>query len=383
MSKFWRYDDREEKKVLEFLRNEPGSNMNIELEEKFAEKFGMKYAISINSGTSALHACMSAIDLQPGDEVIVPPLTFISTSWGAMYQGAKPVYVDVDPETFNIDPNKIEEKITSKTKAIIPVHIYGLPCDMDSIMNIAQKHNLKVIEDSAQCYLGRCNGKLAGTIGDMSIFSFERTKHITCGNGGIILTNNPELSLKARRFMKLGYSNLAANSSGNKPPKELLQSPEFERHVSIGLNYRLPEVCAAVMLPQLEKLDDFVQRRQMIAQDSLDAIASCPWLTPQKIPKNYENSYFSVAISLDTNKVSWADFRKEYIKESGDETPFYASWLLSYDEPIMKNLGFKTYCPVADTLQPRLIQLKTNMEKKEDSLRQAKLLRRTIKRFES
>src|SRR4030042_3139289 len=177
--KLWRIGEEELKYIKGAIEGGLKGGFNKRLEEEFAKKFGVNFAISVNSGNSALHCALFACDVKPGDEVIVPPLTFASPVFAAIYLGAVPVFADIDPETFNIDPKDIERKITKKTKAIIPVSLYGLPTDIDSIMSIARKNNLKVIKDNAECMLGKYKGRIAGTVGDMSIFSFERSKHLT------------------------------------------------------------------------------------------------------------------------------------------------------------------------------------------------------------
>ena len=159
----WRVGQREVDYIKEAIDSGLTGIMNQRLEEEFARKFGVKYAIGVNSGTSALHCCLAAMNIGPGEEVIVPPLTFASTAFSVLYLGAVPVFADIDPDTFNIDPKKIIEKITPRTKAIIPVALYGLPADMGPIMDIAASNNLFVVEDSAECLLGRYKGKFSGT----------------------------------------------------------------------------------------------------------------------------------------------------------------------------------------------------------------------------
>ena len=387
--KLWRVGQRELEYIKEAIDSGLTGIMNQRLEEEFAEKFGVKYAIDVNSGTSALHCCLAAMPIGKGDEVIVPPLTFASTAFSVLYQGAVPVFADIDPDTFNIDPDKIQEKITSRTKAIIPVALYGLPADMDPIMDIAASNNLFVLEDSAECFLGKYKGRFSGTIGDMGIFSFERSKHMTTGNGGMIITNNEELAERARKFSVLGYSTLKAGAYESKPPKEVIQDPDFDRHLFVSPNYRLPEVCAAMALAQLEKLEEFVKKRIAVAKLYSKAIQGCDWLKPQKTPQGLVNSYWTYAMKLEGgNKgISWYRFRETYLEEGGD--PFYAAWKLTYMEPALAGREFKEHgakygeglCPIAEEIQPRLIQLKTNFGNVEYAEEQALALERAIKRL--
>ena len=387
--KLWRVGQREVDYIKEAIDSGLTGIMNQRLEEEFARKFGVKYAIGVNSGTSALHCCLAAMQICPGEEVIVPPLTFASTAFSILYLSAVPVFADIDPDTFNIDPKKIIEKITPRTKAIIPVALYGLPADMGPIMDIAASNNLFVVEDSAECLLGRYKGKISGTIGDMGIFSFERSKHMTTGNGGMIITNNEELAERARKFSVMGYSTLKAEAYESKPPKDVIQDPKFNRHLFVAPNYRLPEVCAAMALAQLEKLDEFVKKRMAIAKLYNEAVQNCDWLEPQKVPEGFVNSYWTFVMKLEggDREISWQHFRKTYLEEGGDS--FYAAWKLTYMEPALAGIEFKEnnvkyekgLCPIAEEIQPKLIQLKTNYGSIKHAKRQASALERTVKKL--
>lgn len=387
--KLWRVGQRE----LDYIRKAIDSGltgiMNQKLEEEFAKKIGVKYAIGVNSGTSALHCCLAAMHIGKGDEVVVPPITFASTAFSALYLGAVPVFADIDPDTFNIDPNKIREKITPRTKAIIPVALYGLPADMDPIMEIATSNNLFVLEDSAETLLGKYKGRFSGTMGDMGIFSFERSKHMTTGNGGMIVTNNEELAERARKFSVMGYSTLKAGAYESKPSKDVIQDPNFNRHLFVAPNYRLPEVCAAMALAQLEKVDEFVEKRIEIAKLYSEVVQDCDWLNPQKTPEGLVNSYWAYTMKLEGEAigVSWQTFRKTYLEEGGDR--FYAAWKLTYMEPALAGMAFrennvkyeKGLCPIAEEIQPKLIQLKTNYGSIDYAKEQASALERVIKKL--
>ena len=381
MSKLWRVGEQEIDFVKQAIRNGLTGEFNAKFEEEFANLFGVNYAIGVNSGTSALHASLAAMGVGPGDEVIVPPLTFASTGFAPMFLGAKPIFADIDPETFNISPEDIRKKITPKTKVILPVSLYGLPADFNEINKNAKEHNLLVLEDNAECYLGTINDKLAGTFGDMSIFSMERSKHITTGNGGIIITNNEELAEKARKFSIMGYSTLKAGAYAAKPSKDVIQDPNFERHLMVSPNYRLPELCAAAGLSQLNKVREFVDMRKKVAKAYLSVIEGHNWIRPQKTPEGYVNSYFAFAVALDKDVVDFKTFRKIFIEEGGD--PFYAAWKLTYDEPVLKETEIDRICPVAEDLQPRLAQLKTNYGDEATIQIQKEALERTIGRIES
>ncbi|WP_292468806.1 DegT/DnrJ/EryC1/StrS aminotransferase family protein [Methanolobus sp.] len=387
--KLWRVGQRELDYIKEALDLGLTGVMNQKLEYEFAKKMGVKYAVGVNSGTSALHSCLAAMGIGQGDEVIVPPLTFASTAFSVLYLGGVPVFADIDPDTFNISHEDIARKITSRTKAIIPVSLYGLSAEMDPIMEIADTYDIFVLEDCAQCFLGKYKGKTAGTIGHMGIFSFERSKHMTTGNGGMLITNDAELAEKARKFSILGYSTLKAGAYETKPPKDIIQDPNFERHLFVSPNYRLPEVCAAMALAQLEQLDMFVDRRIKIAKIYSNVLSECEWLHSQKTPEYTVNTYFTYAMKLDSQKanVSWEQFRKEYLEIGGD--PYYAAWKLTYTEPAIQGMKFENgieykpgLCPIAEKIQPQIIQLKTNYESLDYAKKQAEIISQTIDKIE-
>ena len=226
--------------VLDSENRESRSNPYVgRLEDKFSKSIGAKYAIAHNSGTATLHTCLAAAGVGPGDEVISPAHTVIMCTFAILHQNATPVYADIEPDTFNIDPDDIERKITKRTKAIIAVHMHGLPCDMTRIMNIAKKHNIVVIEDSAQCVMGSINGKYTGLLGDMASFSFETKKHLSAGEGGMVITNNKKYATVVRKVGGLGYKTLAADQALRAILPEEFQNPNYKRHDTVGWNYRM------------------------------------------------------------------------------------------------------------------------------------------------
>lgn len=368
------------REVLDYgWHNTRSPGFNMRLEEAFAAKFGVKYAITHNSGTGTMHSSLIAAGIGPGDEVIVPALTMASTALVAIHQNAVPVFADLDPETFEIDPKSIRERVSPHTRAIIPVALYGMAPEMDAIMEIAREHDLVVIQDCAECYLGEYKGKLVGTIADMASFSFQGSKHMTCGEGGIVITDNEEYALKVRRGMALGYSTLGAESGPTAaPPKELRQDPAFARHTALGWNYRLSELCAAAALGQLERLDELVNGRREVAAGYAEVIDGCPWLVPQKVPEGYLHSYWCYTVLLDTAEITWHQLRDKVVEFGGD--PIYGAWRPVYLEPIFREerfygKGCPTHCPlcertaqkyepglcpVTERIQPRLFQFRTN-----------------------
>jgi perosamine synthetase len=370
-----------------------GSRMMTRLEQAFAERFGMLYAISHINGTATMHSVLEAVGVGPGDEVIVPPLTMASTTFVVLQTGATPVFADVDPDTYQIDPKSIEERITVNTKAIITVALFGLSPDMDKIMKIAEKHSLLVIEDNAECFLGEYNGRLAGTIGHAASFSFQSSKHLTAGEGGMTITNDPDLALKIRRVVSLGYAGVGAGKG--KISKSDIQEPSYSRHIQLGWNYRMPELCAAVALAQVENIDALVQQRIDVADLFSEVIENTPWLVPQYVGPDYKHSYWTWVVKLNHPEIDWYDFRNKFVELGGDG--IYGTWKLTYQEPMFleKNFlgrekfitqmnldSYKTgLCPVAEDLQTRLLQFKTNYWDFSEALKQAEVLKATIAFF--
>lgn len=400
----WRFKGNELKYLREVLESGlaggPSGSMNARFEEAFATKFGAKYAITTNSGTAALHQTLVAFGVGPGDEVITPPLTPFMCTSTILMAGATPIYADVDPETFLIDPQDIERKITPRTKAIIAVHTYGGVCDMEAIMALAKKHNLYVLEDCAECVLGKdTKGRIAGTIGHAGTFSFQASKHMTTGDGGIVLTNDEALAERIRKFGNHGFINTKAGRRMVKAMKDVVQDPEYLRHNGLGYNYRFSEILAAVGLAQLERLDEFVENRIKMAQEYTKAMRGCPWLRPQKVATGETNSYFTFAVRLGET-IDWREFRKKYMELGGDG--IYAAWALAYREPASALIskegrlfpdipGQGKYlqgylrpptCPVAESVQPRMLQFTTNQQTAAERKAQITALRKTIDYFE-
>ena len=262
---------------------------------------------------------------------------------------------------------------------------------MDAVMAIALEYGLKVVEDNAQCFWGSYKGKIVGTSGHVSVFSLQRSKQLTSGDGGIAITNDENIAEKIRKFSDLGYKTLTAKPISNENFKETIQQPNFERHELVGHNFRLPEVCAAIALAQLEKLDIFVKKRIDIGLIYAEAVRGCEWLTPQRTPEEIVHTYWTFVAKLEPNKtnISWSEFRKAFLERGGDR--FYGAWSLSYLEPALKGKSYPDHnvyyerglCPVAESLQPYLIQFKTNFETLEYAQNQANILRETIRHLSS
>lgn len=308
-----------------------------EFEEKFAEYCGCKYGISCCNGTVTLHTILLGLGIGEGDEVIMPTLTYIATANAVKYCGAKPVFVDSDEATFNIDPAKIEEKITERTKAIMPVHLYGLASDMDAINEIAKKYNLVVIEDAAEAHGAEYNGEKVGALGDVASFSFFGNKVITCGEGGMIITNNKSLYEKMKLLKSQGVS-----------------AKKRYWHDIVGYNYRMTNMQAAVGLGQLENIEWHLKQRKRVAVLYKQYLGDFgEYVRLQAEPDNCKSVYWMSNIILSDKVAKNRDqvMAEMEAREIEMRPVFYPMHIMPpyYD----KNAG----CPVAEKIASRGISL--------------------------
>ena len=257
------------------------------LEKEFAEWTGAKYALAVNSGTAALHCAVAGVGVETGDEVIVPAFTFIASAMAVLHHNAIPVFVDIDPKNYLIDPAAIEAKITPRTKAIMPVHIYGLPCDMDEINAIAKKHGLKVIEDAAQAYGPTYKGKKAGNLGDAACFAMTTTKHLMTGEGGLFTTNDEEIYRRASMIRLFG---------------EFCDMKITDREYMsewIGWNYKMPEVISALGRVKLRNLDKFLDDIKQNAEHFTAQVKDIPGVITPFTSEDRTHSYYHYPVQLD------------------------------------------------------------------------------------
>lgn len=255
-----------------------------EFEREIAEYVGAKYAVAFSSGTSALHGAMFAAGIGPGDEIITSPITFVATSNSAIYLGARPRFVDIDLKTYCIDTAKIEEAITPNTKVIAPVDLAGYPVNIETIMEIARRHNVVVVEDSAHALGAKRNGKMVGTEADMSLFSFHPVKHITTGEGGAITTDNEEFYKKMKIFVTHGITKDPALLQRN-------DGPWYYEMQELGFNYRLTDFQCALGLSQLKKIEGFLDRRNEIASMYDEAFKDVKGLVIPPKPEQYSSRH--------------------------------------------------------------------------------------------
>lgn len=318
-----------------------------EFEKKFAQFVGRKYGIAVSSGTAALEIATGLLDLKPGDEVILPTFTIISCALAIINFGARPIFVDADPETWCMDPNQIEAKISKKTKAIMVVHIYGHPCDMDKIMKISKKYNLKIIEDAAEAHGAEYKGRKCGSFGNISCFSFYANKIITCGEGGMVLVNNKNLAEKAKLLRNLGF--------GKK--KRFL-------HRALARNYRMSNLQAAIGLSQLKNIKKLIEIKRKIAKKYTEELEGVPWLQ-LPVEKNWaKNVYWMYGIVINENTGFSAEKLAKKLREKGIETrPFFYPLHL---QPILWKLGIKAKekFPVAERLALQGLYLPSGMSLK-------------------
>ncbi len=389
IDKGWRFKGNE----LEYLTQTLGSGFSAgedgtmveRVEKLFAQKHNQNYAIGFNSGTSTLHAALNAFEVGVGDEVIVPALTPAMCGYSIWQTGATPVFCDVFPDTFLMNPQDIVDKITYKTKAIMVVHIYGLMCDMKEIMKIANDYNLYVVEDCAQCFLAEDDeGRISGTIGHVGSWSFENSKHLSCGDGGIVTTDDEKLAINMRQFGGVGFKNLTASSGKVRISRDKFQDPNWFRHSVMAYNYRMPELCGAVALAQTEKIEEYCEKRiragnayKKVIEDTQTSL-----LTPQKTPEGFKHSYYTFgALFNPTKDVQWQTFRKKYMEYGGDG--IYAAWKTQNQEPAFKNNGIgKGEVTIAEDLQLRLMQFTTNQKDDNEIKTQTDALTKTLEYFD-
>lgn len=319
-------------------------------EKEIADYVGAKYAVAFANGTAALHGACFAAGISQGDEVITSPLTFAASANCILYQGGKPVFADIHPETYNINPSSIEELITSKTKAIIPVDFAGLPSDLDAISSIAQKYNLTVIEDAAHALGAQYKGKLVGSISDMTMFSFHPVKLITTGEGGIITTNHEEYYLKLIQFRTHGITRESYQFTNN-------HGPWYYEMKFLGYNYRITDIQAALGTSQLNKLESFIQKRRELAEAYILAFAEIDEIV---CPREYYgaiSSWHLYVIRLDLNRL--AGGRKEIFEALLKENiGVNVHYIPVYYHPYYQELGYpKGLCTNAEKLYEEMITL--------------------------
>ena len=315
-----------------------------QFEEKWAKYCGMKYGIAVSSGTATLQVAVGCLDLNPGDEVIMPTFTIISCALAVVYNGGKPVLVDSEPRTWTIDVDKIEGKITERTKAIMPVHIYGHTCNMEPIQELARKYNLVIIEDAAEAHGAEYKGKKCGSLGDISCFSFYANKIITTGEGGMLLTNNEEYAEKARSLRNLCFK----------------KERRFY-HTELGHNFRLTNLQAAIGLAQLERIEQLVEKKRWIGKTYTERLTGIPGLSLPVEESWAKNVYWMYGIVLDESvSMNATEFAKCLRGKGIDTRPFF---LGMHEQPVLQKLGLLKgeHYPVAERIAKQGLYLPSGL----------------------
>lgn len=304
-----------------------------QFQKEFSKYVEAKYGVATSSGTTALHTALLAAGIGKGDEVITTPFTFAATSNSILYTQAKPVYADIDPKTFNLDPNKIEEKITDKTKAILPVHLFGQPADMDPIMEIAEKYDLKVIEDAAQAHGSTYKNKKIGSIGDLGCFSFYPTKNMTTGEGGMVTTSDEELAEKAGMVRSHG------------------ESKRYEQSI-LGYNYRMTDIAASIGLTQLKHIDEFNKIRNRNAKYLSEGLEDVEGITTPTIAENVTHVFHQYTIRISKDRDTFRQFLTDNEIGTGVHYP-----IVLYKQPYYQAQGITGNCPEAELAASQVISI--------------------------
>ena len=309
-----------------------------QFEREFASYIGVRQAIAVANGTIALDLALKTLGIRVGDDVVTPAFSFIASSNCVLYQGAKPVFADINRRTFNIDPSDVAEKITAKTKAIIPVHLFGQPAEMDALKEIAEDHGAVLVEDAAQAHGAEYKGRKVGGLGDVGCFSFYATKNMTTGEGGMITTNSNELARRARLLRDHG------------------QSGKYH-HIILGYNYRMTETTAALGLVQLRKLDRFNKKRQENAATLTEGIKKIPGLTPPYVKNDVTHVFHQYVLRVEENYLMDRNKLAEHLRENGVEVAVHYPTPI-YKQPVYNKLGYgKISCPVAEEACKRVLSL--------------------------
>ena len=307
-------------------------------EKEYAEYIGVEHAVAVTNGTVALDVALKALKIGSGDEVITSAFSFIASGNCILFQNAKPVFADIDPKTFNIDPSDVAEKITAKTKALIPIHMFGQPANMDALKELAEDKGIVLVEDAAQAHGAEINGQKAGSIGNMGCFSFYATKNMTAGEGGMITTNDPKLADNARLLINHG------------------QSRKYH-HDTLGYNYRMTEICAAIGSVQLRKLDGFNAKRIENAALLSNGIRKLTGLTVPYVMKDVKHVFHQYVLKVEASCRLDRDELADRLTEQGVGVAVHYP-IPIYRQPLYKELGYGgTVCPNTEAACRRVLSL--------------------------
>ena len=348
------------------------------LEEEWARYCGVRYALTTNSGTAALHTAVAAGGIGTGDQVITTAFTFLATALAVLQHNAVPVFTDIDPRTYNIDPAKIEERITPRTKAVIPVHIHGVPADMDPILAVAKKHGLLVIEDAAQAHGSTYKGKKVGGIGDMGIFSLQASKNLPAGEGGILVTNREDLRDRANRFRMFGEDIRESDKKAFDPSRPLDGAREYNS-LMMGWMYRTTEMTAALGRTQLLRLDGSLANTRRNAAHLTGELGKIPGITPPYLPPECTSSFYQYRLRLNPraagSNLSPKEFRLKVLaalKAEGVEVSLWQTvpvpGQILFQERTGYGLSCPWKCPLGEEVKYDLHEFPETLKLLEDSM---------------
>ena len=348
------------------------------LEEEWARYCGVRHALTTNSGTAALHTAVAAGGIGTGDQVITTAFTFLATALAVLQNNAVPVFVDIDPGTYNIDPDKIEERITARTRAIVPVHIHGCPADMDRILAIARKHRLLVIEDAAQAHGATYRGRKVGGLGDMGIFSLQASKNLPAGEGGMLVTNREELKERANRFRMFGEDVRESDKKAFDPARPLDGVREYNS-LMMGWMYRSNEMTAALARSQLRRLDASLEQTRRNAAFLTEHLGKIPGIVPPYIPPDCTSSFYQYRLRLDPQALGVTmpvkDFRLKILAALGAEGVEAGLWQTVpvpgqtlFQERTGYGLGCPWQCPLGAEVTYDLAEYPETLRLLDDSL---------------
>jgi perosamine synthetase len=308
-----------------------------EFEEEFSEYIGTKFAVATNNGTSALHVALASLGIKSGDEVITPAFSFIASANCILMLGATPVFCDIDPKTYNLDPAKLEERISDRTKAVIAVHLYGQPCDMRPILEVAKDHDLFVVEDASQAHGAEYQGKKVGSLGDVGCFSFYSTKNMTTGEGGMITSNDERVAKRARMIRNHGQT-------------------KSYTHIMLGYNYRMTDLAAAIGICQLKKLDKFNKRRIKNGEFLTKEIKKIRGLVTPYIQPNVRHVFHQYTIRITEDFGITRDDLKLRLNKKGIDARIYYP-IPIHKQPLYQKLGYRCRLPVSEKVANEVLSL--------------------------
>lgn len=326
--------------VAEVLRSGMlAQGREVELfEREFASYIGVNYAVAVCNGTAALDLALKALGIKRGDEVITTPFTFVASANAILYQGAKPVFADIDEKTFNLNPDDVVEKITPRTKAVLAVHLYGQPCDMEALLEICEDHNLLLIEDCAQAHGAEFREKKVGSFGDVATFSFYPTKNMTTGEGGMVVTSNEEVARKLRIL------------------RDHWQTSKYV-HEELGYNFRMTNIAAAIGRVQLRKLEGWNKKRAENAKHLSEGISRINGLTPPYVDRRVKHVFHQYVIRVEDYFPISRDELIAKLRDKGIGTAVHYP-IPVHHQPLYQRLGYpKDICPNAVEASKRVLSL--------------------------